>query len=89
MFLGSLERYFHGLFKTHLIFYFSHLLRAPETIKVKKQFFGGTASGTVIRAPNNLKAYFNKWTTFGEPPVGSGSLSDFYFGSNKLLLLDL
>ena len=35
------------------------------------------------------ESYFIKWTTSGEPPVGSGSLSDFYFWRNKQLFSDL
>ena len=38
--------------------------------------------------PKTKEAYFIKWTTSGEPPVGSGSLSDSYFGSNKPLFSD-
>ena len=35
------------------------------------------------------ESYFIKWTTSGEPSVGSGSTSDFYFWRNKQLFSDL
>ena len=47
--------------------------------------YASLASKTV--QPRTKKAYFIKWTTSGEPPVASGSLSDSYFRSNKLLVL--
>ena len=44
-----------------------------------KLFFPST-----LTAPNNLKAYLIKWTTFGEPQVGSISTWKSYFRSNKV-----
>ena len=54
----------------------------------KKHFWRGTPSSTIIRSPKPWKAYFSKWTPSGEPPVGTRSLSDWNFRSNKLLLSD-
>ena len=39
--------------------------------------------------PKTKEAYFIKWTTSGEPPVGSKRTKDSCFRRNKLLLSDL
>ena len=55
---------------------------------MQKPFLWGTPSSTHINAPNNLKGIFIKWTTSGEPPVGSKSHWHSYFWSNKQKLSD-
>ena len=60
----------------------------PSKKKKKHQHLSNIDSKTLESHLKTNESYFIKWTTSCEPQVGSGSLSDFYLRSTKLLLSD-
>ena len=61
------------------------LLRAPKSIQLKILLFCGHLVVAFKGLPKTWEAYFIKWTTSGEPPVGSKSHQDSKWGHSKAI----
>ena len=72
--------------KVTLLLSLVHSWELQRALKWENIFWGGHPLALSQGQQKAWKAYISKWTTSGDPPVRSESLSDSYFSSNKLLL---
>ena len=63
-----------------------HSWELQRELKWENIFWGGHPLALSQGQQKAWKAHISKWTTSGDPPVRSESLSDSYSSSNKLLL---